>query len=223
VAALDPLYRSITRDEVNALPVRRYEGEVLLVADREALERAMDDLRGERVAGIDTETRPAFRPGESYPPSLVQVASARAVYLFQLQRMDFSAALREMLASETLVKVGVSVADDLRNLKSVFEFGEKAVLDLGTVAKRCGCRQAGVRTLAALFLGFRIPKGTKTSNWARRELTAQQVAYAATDAWACRELYLAFEKLDLLSAQTGKSGTDHVFPGGVLRNPIADD
>ncbi|HEX5476734.1 MAG TPA: hypothetical protein VFX09_02675, partial [Burkholderiales bacterium] len=103
------------------------------------------------------------------------------------------------------VKVGVSVADDLRNLKKVFPFDEKGIIDLGSVAKRCGCRQAGVRTLAALFLGFRIPKGTKTSNWARRELSAQQVAYAATDAWACRELYLAFEKLDLLSADTGNS------------------
>jgi ribonuclease D len=202
MAALDPLYRTISRDQVNALPIRRYEGEVRLVADREALERAMEDLRSERVAGFDTETRPAFRPGESYPPSLVQVASARAVYLFQLQRMDFSAALAGMLGSEKPVKVGVSVADDLRNLKKIFPFDEKGVIDLGTVAKRCGCRQAGVRTLAALFLGFRIPKGTKTSNWARRELSAQQVAYAATDAWACRELYLAFEKLDLLSAQT---------------------
>jgi ribonuclease D len=55
-----------------------------------------------------------------------------------------------------------------------------------------------VRNLAALFLGFRIPKGTKTSNWAAPRLSAQQIAYAATDAWICRELYLCFKKLGLL-------------------------
>ena len=30
----------------------------------------------------------------------------------------------------------------------------------------------GVRNLAGILLGLRIPKGTKTSNWAARELTA---------------------------------------------------
>jgi len=55
-----------------------------------------------------------------------------------------------------------------------------------------------VRNLAGMFLGSRIPKGTKTSNWAARELTPAQIAYAATDAWACRELYLRFASLGLL-------------------------
>ena len=60
---------------------------------------------------------------------------------------------------------------------------------------RHGLKQTGVRSLAAIFLGFRIPKGTKTSNWARPRLTHQQIAYAATDAWACRELYVRFRTL----------------------------
>ena len=55
-----------------------------------------------------------------------------------------------------------------------------------------------MRNLAGIFLGFRIPKGTKTSNWAAPRLSQQQIAYAATDAWACRELYLRFENLNLL-------------------------
>ena len=54
-----------------------------------------------------------------------------------------------------------------------------------------------MRNLSGIFLGFRIPKGTKTSNWARHKLTEQQIVYAATDAWACRELYLKFKELGL--------------------------
>ena len=189
---------SISREAMNELPIRRYEGSVHLVAAPSDLQRAMDDIKQAGVVGFDTETRPAFRPGESYLPSLVQLATADAVYLFQVQQQDYSAAMREIFSSDSLIKVGVSVSDDLRNLKKLFEFEEAAVLDLGKVAKRHGLKQSGVRNLAGLFLGIRIPKGAKTTNWAARHLTSQQITYAATDAWACRELYLRFRQLNVL-------------------------
>jgi ribonuclease D len=188
-----PHAREISREDLSALPVRRFEGEIRLVRTADELELALADIRDERVVGFDTEKRPTFRVGEHYPPSLVQVATARAVYLFQLQRMDFSAPLATLFAAASPVKAGVSVADDLKELKLLFPFEERGVVDLGLVAKRHGLRQSGVRNLAGMFLGFRITKGAKTTNWSARELSAQQVAYAATDAWACRELYLAFE------------------------------
>ena len=195
------LLRTVSRDEINALAIRRYEGEVCLVAGPQDLERAMADILQESVTGFDTETRPAFRPGESYLPCLAQVATARAVYLFQLQRQDFGAPLAQILSAENVVKAGVGLKDDLRSLKKLITFEEKSIVDLGTVAKRHGLGQTGVRTLAGLFLGWRIPKGTKTSNWAAPRLSARQITYAATDAWICRELYLRFEKLGLLASK----------------------
>jgi ribonuclease D len=192
------ILRRISHADMMELPVLRYEGEVRLVASPEDLTAAIADIRAESVVGFDTETRPAFRKGESYLPCLAQVATARTVYLFQLQQQDFSAPMAQMLASDSIVKAGVSVADDLRNLKKLFPFDETAVVDVGTVAKRHGLKQTGVRNLAGIFLGFRIPKGTKTSNWAAPRLSQQQITYAATDAWACRELYLCFKKLNLL-------------------------
>jgi ribonuclease D len=192
--------KEISKEEINALPIRRYEGEVCLVASPQELERAMADILGagaQSVVGFDTETRPAFKPGESYLPCLAQVATARAVYLFQLQRQDFTAALGGMLSAE-VIKAGVALPDDLRQLKKMFPFEDRSVLDLGAIARRQGFKQSGVRGLAALVLGFRIPKGTKTSNWSAPHLSPQQIAYAATDAWACRELYLSFKELQLL-------------------------
>jgi ribonuclease D len=194
----EALRRTVSKEEINELPVRRYEGPVFLVATPQDAALALEDILGESVVGFDTETRPAFKPGESYLPCLAQVATARAVYLFQIQQQDFSAPISAMLSSSGIAKAGVSVADDLRNLKKLFPFTEEAVVDLGTVAKRHGLKQSGVRNLAGLFLGYRIPKGTKTSNWAAPRLSPQQIAYAATDAWVCRELYLCFENLDLL-------------------------
>lgn len=188
----------ISREAMNELPIRRYEGPVHVVAAQPDLERAMQDIRRETVVGFDTETRPAFRPGESYLPSLVQFATANAVYLLQVQQQDWFGAMGEILSSDAIVKAGVSVADDLRNLKKLFEFEERSVTDLGKVAKRHGLKQTGVRNLAGIFLGTRIPKGAKTTNWAARSLTPQQIAYAATDAWACRELYVRFRQLNMV-------------------------
>ena len=190
--------REISREAMAALPIRRYEGEVLVVATPRDLDQAWEDLAQESVVGWDTETRPAFRVGEAYLPSLVQAATARAVYLFQLPRMDFSGVLGGLFAEPGIVKVGISVKDDLKKLALVFPLAPASVLDAGTVAKRHGMEQTGLRNLAGILLGFRVPKGAKTTNWAAPRLTAQQIAYAATDAWACRELYLRFEELGML-------------------------
>jgi len=188
----------ISREELNDLPIGRYEGPVCVVAEPADLKRAVRDICQESVVGFDIETRPAFRPGESYLPSLVQFATAGAVYLMQVQQQDYSAVMQEIFSSERIIKAGVSVADDLRNLKKLFEFEESAVVDLGKVAKRHGLKQTGVRNLAGIFLGMRVPKGAKTTNWAARRLTPQQIAYAATDAWVCRELYLRFKQLNMV-------------------------
>src|SRR5437879_1709785 len=190
---------SISREDMAKLPIRRYEGRVCLVATPEELEEARADLKQETIAGFDTETRPAFTKGESHLPALVQVATARAVYLFQLRRSEVIPLVAGLLSEARTVKAGISLKDDLRALKAVFAFEEKNMLDLGIVARRSGFGQTGVRNLAGMLLGFRIPKGTKTSNWAAPQLSAAQITYAATDAWACRELTLRFQSLGLLA------------------------
>ena len=189
---------AISREQMADLPIRRYEGEICLVTTRQELQRAEADLRQEDVVGLDTETRPAFKKGESHLPCLVQVATAGAVYLFQLRRHDVIPVVAELLAAPRTVKAGVALANDLRSLKQVFAFAEQNVLELGTVARHAGLTQTGLRNLAGIFLGYRIPKGTRTSNWAATRLSDQQITYAATDAWVCRELYLRFQSLELL-------------------------
>ena len=191
--------RAISREEMAELPIRRYEGEVCLVTTPQDLARALADIQHESVVGFDTETRPSFSKGESHPTCLVQAATASKVYLFQLRQLDVFQIVAELLAQPRIVKAGVALAYDLRSLKLVFPFMEKNVLDLGIVARRRGLDQTGLRNLAGIFLGFRIPKGTRTSNWAAAQLSAQQITYAATDAWVCRELFLRFQSLGLIA------------------------
>jgi ribonuclease D len=190
--------RGISREQLAELPIRRYEGEVCLVTAPQDQARALADIRQESVIGLDTETRPSFRKGEVHLPCLVQVATARMVYLFPLRQPELFDGIAAFLAEPRLVKAGVALADDFRTLRQVFPFEAQNVLDLGVIARRNGLEQSGVRNLAAILLGIRIPKGARTSNWAARQLTAAQITYAATDAWVCRELFLRFGELGLL-------------------------
>jgi ribonuclease D len=196
----EPL-RSISREDMAKLPIRRYAGKLCVVATPQDLAHALADLRAEAVVGLDTETRPTFRKGEVHLPCLVQAATAHAVYLFPLRHPDAFPVLAELLSEPRIVKAGVGLAQDLRALRQVFAFVEKNLLDLGSVARARGLEQSGVRNLAGMFLGFRIPKGGSTSNWAAPQLTAAQLTYAATDAWACRELFLRFQSLGMLRAK----------------------
>lgn len=200
VTVIQPM-QGISKEDLANLPIRRYEGKVSLVQTAQDLEQARADIRQERIVGLDTETRPSFKKGEVHLPCLVQAATAQAVYLFQLSRLDVFPALVELLAKPTIVKTGVGLAHDLRQLKLVFPFTVENVVDLGVIARRRGLAQTGVRNLAGMLLDFRIPKGNRTSNWAAPRLSPAQINYAATDAWASRELYLRFETLGLLSAQ----------------------
>jgi len=183
---------AISHAELMALPIVRYDGPIHLNAPPADLHRA---LRHEHVVGFDTETRPTFRKGQSqHPPCLVQIATAHAVHLFQLARLDCSQVLTEIFANPDIRKVGVALVRDLADLKRLFPFEPANLLDLGDIVKRHGYTQSGVRNLTGLFLGARITKGARTTNWANVNLTTAQIRYAATDAWVCREICLDLEK-----------------------------
>ena len=116
----------ISKEQLADLPIRRYEGAVCLVTTSQDVERARLDFRQEKVVGFDTETRPSFRKGDVHLPCLVQAATARAVYLFQLRRMEVTPILHELLAEIRIVKAGVALDYDLRQLQQVFPFTVRA-------------------------------------------------------------------------------------------------
>ncbi|NOY53995.1 MAG: 3'-5' exonuclease domain-containing protein 2 [Deltaproteobacteria bacterium] len=187
--------RRMTREEINALPIRRFERTVRVIRSREEMGEALERLRSEKVLGFDTESRPSFKKGESYPPSLIQLAGRRSVYLFQLRHLKFPRPLREILSSPQIIKAGAALDDDIRKLKELGPFRAAGFVDLGTMAREMEIKNHGLRGLSAVLLGFRISKKSQCSNWARDVLVPAQVGYAAMDAWVSRELYLHMKKL----------------------------
>ena len=185
--------RRMSKDEINACPIKRWAGRISVVRNRDELDAAMRKLTGHTLLGFDTETRPAYKKGESYLPSLLQLASDNEVFIFQLKHLGLARPLRDILADSAIIKAGVSLDYDTRELKKLSRFKAAGFFDLGDRAKKAGIKNHGLRGLAAVFLGIRISKGAQTSNWSRDVLTRQQIQYAATDAWVGRKLYLAQE------------------------------
>lgn len=186
--------RRMTKEEINACPMRQWTGPVRVVRTRDELTTAVNRLSGHTLLGFDTETRPAYTVGESYLPSLLQLASDEEVFIFQLHPLGLTQPLCEILADPGIVKAGVSLNDDIRALNKLSPFPAAGFVDLGQLAKQAAIKNHGLRGMAAVLLGFRIAKGAQTSNWAKKVLTPQQIRYAATDAWIGRELYLALNR-----------------------------
>ena len=190
--------RAFATEEIMELPLIQFVGKIILVESDRQLHQAMKVLHSQTLLGFDTETRPIFKKGKIPPPALLQLATDKDVYIFQLPKLADKHLLTEILASRTILKSGVSVRDDLKGLKEHFEFTEHGFVDLGDVAKKLNMRTHGLRNLTANLLGKRISKGAQCSNWARESLSTKQIIYAATDAWISRELYLRFVELDVL-------------------------
>ena len=188
--------RRMTKMEINDFPVRKWEGAVHIIRTSEDMADAVEMLSRETRLGFDTETRPAFKKGQKYLPSLLQLADENSVYLFQLKHIGLPEPLISILANPAIIKSGVSLAYDLKDLKKIAPFTQAGFVGLGKMSKDKGILNHGLRGLAAVVLGLRISKSAQTSNWAKNELSRSQIRYAATDAWIGRELYLALMKID---------------------------
>ncbi len=196
-----PSINHITKAEINELPMQQYEGPIIVCKTPEEAEAAAQKLAGENLLGFDTETRPAFRKGESYDPSLLQLATANEVYLFQIQQCGLVPALVGVLSNPAIVKAGVALERDVNDLRALAPFSPSGFVELAAIAKGAQIKNLGLRGLTAILFGFRISKKEQVSNWARNDLTESQQTYAATDAWLGRKIYLQFQQMGLIPPQ----------------------
>ncbi len=180
------------------MPLIRYKGEIRLVDNEKALEKAVQSLEREKVLGFDTETRPTFRRGQSYPLALLQLAGTKMVYLFQLNFLDSLKPLNALLSDPGIIKAGIAIHDDIRKLREITEFIPAGFLELSSISQKLDIVNTGLRSLSAIFLNRRVSKGAQVTNWNRRQLTHAQINYAATDAWVSLKLHQRFEELKLL-------------------------
>jgi ribonuclease D len=183
------MYRQLTPEEISKLPQARCPTPVYLVPREVSVKDAAQAISRARLVGFDTETKPAFKAGQKFPPALIQLATPEAAYLFQMRLVKDTASVKKILTAPNL-KIGVGIPEDLRRLQAYFNisFG-KNFCDLTALAKARGIPVGSLRGLCATLLGKRLSKAAQLTNWARIDLNQAQISYAALDAWISLGIY----------------------------------
>ncbi|MDB5934182.1 MAG: 3-5 exonuclease [Massilia sp.] len=163
----------------------------MVKTDKDAAE-ALNALLAMDVLGFDTESKPTFLKGEvSTGPHLVQLATDQAAYLFQIGAMPAVEVLKAVLESDTILKVGFGLSDDVKRLRAKLGIETSNVLDLSTALRKNERNTLGAKTAVARFFGQKLQKSKKitTTNWALPRLTEKQILYAADDAHVALKIY----------------------------------
>ncbi|MDR1907066.1 MAG: 3'-5' exonuclease domain-containing protein 2 [Puniceicoccales bacterium] len=186
--------KKISKEKLQKLPIQFYDGVIHLIITKGDAQNAVDKIMQESVLGFDTESKPAFLKGEKYLPSIVQLATATEVYIFQLAKIGQLKILKPIFECENLLKVGIAIRDDILKLRDIEDFKPAGFQDIGDLTRSLGVQQTGLRNLTGIFLKHRISKTSQITDWSQEKLSTQQLTYAATDAWISRALYLEVKK-----------------------------
>lgn len=191
---MNDLLGSITKEELNLLPVETFDGIIDVVETLDDFHRVLEILNREEVIGFDTETKPVFTKGKRNKVALLQIATSSTCYLIRLNCIGFPEGLTEFFNNEVL-KVGLSIKDDFLMLRGRDHALEpKSFVELQSFVKDYGIADNSLQKIYAILFGKKLSKAQRLSNWEAEELSHGQKAYAALDAVACRRIYLELKQ-----------------------------
>ncbi|MBO7316273.1 MAG: 3'-5' exonuclease domain-containing protein 2, partial [Paludibacteraceae bacterium] len=175
---------SISKEELEALPIATFKGKIILVDSDDKVAVAVNQLKKYRFLGFDTESKPEFRRGQQNKLALIQLSSPDFCCLFQLRGIKNLQPILELLADESILKIGLAVKDDFHSMKQ-FSFQPRGFVDIQDVAKNSGIEDMSLQKIYAIVFGEKILKKQRLSNWSLPTLSTAQKQYAALDAWSC--------------------------------------
>ena len=179
----------IALEEIVDLPLIEFRGKIEVVDDLDKFEVAIKEILSHKIAGFDTETRPSFKKGVQYKVALLQIFCGKVCYLIRLNKVGFPDALRSWFEQEDIVKIGLSLRDDIRELRKKRQITPRGLIDLQEIVGDYAIAAMSLKKISAIVLGSRLSKRQQLSNWENPVLNEKQQIYAATDAWVCLEIY----------------------------------
>lgn len=189
------IYNKYDKSKISTLPRAEFDGRIHVIISKEQAEKAVNFLLKQPVLGFDTETRPSFSKGTVYRVALLQVATYDICFLFRLNIIGLTPAIVKLLEDTTVTKIGLSWHDDLNGLHKMGRFETGTFIDIQDHVREIGVEDLSLQKLYANLFGQQISKAQRLTNWERDVLTDKQKTYAATDAWACIQLYEELERL----------------------------
>lgn len=193
------IYDKFDKNTISQLPTVSFPGKIVVILSEGEANRAVEYLLSCDILGVDTETRPAFRKGQHHKVSLLQVSTRDICFLFRLNYIGIPPSLIRLLSNTEVTMVGLSWHDDLCMLRRRQDFIPGTFVDIQNLIGKLGIEDMSLQKLYANLFGQKISKRQRLSNWDADVLTDKQKSYAATDAWACINLYDEIERL----ARTG--------------------
>ncbi|MDR2425303.1 MAG: 3'-5' exonuclease domain-containing protein 2 [Prevotellaceae bacterium] len=188
--------QNIDSETMLRLPKASFSGEIVMVNQLSKTYSAVKYLSNYRVLGFDTETKPVFQKGIIRLPSLLQLSTDKRAFLFRLSATGIPYPLKNLLENADIIKAGAAVHGDIKSLKTLRRMKPAGFVDIQDIVGQYGIADKSVQKIAAIVLGVRISKSQRLTNWANPVLTAPQQAYAATDAWVCREVYIKLKNYE---------------------------
>jgi len=190
------IYNKYDKNAIAALPRVVFEGRIVVIFTEKEAAKAVDFLLSQPLLGVDTETRPTFRKGPMHQVALLQVSTHDVCFLFRLNRLGMSPSVKRLLEDKKVPKIGLSLTDDMHQLRRLGDFEEGSFIDLQNHVREIGVEDMSLQKLYANFFGLKISKRQQLSNWEAEILDNKQQLYAATDAWACLMLYEELQRLE---------------------------
>ena len=179
------------------MPKVLFPGRIFVVYTESDAEKAVAYLKDQRIVGVDTETRPSFKRGTTHKVALLQISTQDTCFLFRLNRIGMPDSLQEFLMSDTL-KIGLSLKDDFNSLRKRQDMHPDRGhwIESQEYVGKFGIEDRSLQKIYANLFGEKISKNQRLSNWEADVLSEGQKLYAATDAWACVEIYNCLSELE---------------------------
>ena len=179
------------------MPKVLFPGRIFVVYTESDAEKAVAYLKDQRIVGVDTETRPSFKRGTTHMVALLLISTQDTCFLFRLNRIGMPDSLQEFLMSDTL-KIGLSLKDDFNSLRKRQDMHPDRGnwIELQEYVGKFGIEDRSLQKIYANLFGEKISKNQRLSNWEADVLSEGQKLYAATDAWACVEIYNCLSELE---------------------------
>lgn len=187
--------RTIKKEAINEMPKASFPGQIHVVQTPQEAENAINYLKSYPVVGIDSETRPSFSKGKQYKVALLQISSQDHCFLFRLNLTGLTLPVITLLESPRTIKIGLSLHDDFAMLHKRAPFEPHACIELQEYVRPFGIQDKSLQKIYAILFNEKISKSQRLSNWEAPVLTEPQKLYAATDAWACLNIYNLLQTL----------------------------
>ena len=191
------------------MEVVTFPGRIIVIQTEQEAEKAVEYLLRFPIVGVDTETRPSFKRGIMHKVALLQVSTYDTCFLFRLNMIGMCPPVVRLLSHPTLVKVGLSLKDDIHMLHQLGDFAGNNFIDLQNIVGQVGIRDMSLQKIYANLFGQKVSKRQRLTNWEADVLNDPQKQYAAIDAWVCLKIYDRIEELKA-------SGEYEVIPAPVV-------